>query len=137
MEATKVCGVCRIRKPLEGFHIRRDPKRTGKRRGGAASRQSTCRTCSPGVGRAWRHNLSVEQYEALARAQGFACAVCRRVTTLHVDHDHACCPGDRSCGRCVRGLLSGKCNRGIGMFQNDYELLQEAAAYVRNTEVPA
>jgi hypothetical protein len=38
---------------------------------------------------------------------------------LHVDHDHACCPGPKSCGKCVRFLLCDKCNVGLGSFSDD------------------
>ena len=36
---------------------------------------------------------------------------------LHIDHDHGCCGKDKSCGRCVRGILCGNHNRLIGMFE--------------------
>lgn len=28
----------------------------------------------------------------------------------YVDHDHACCAGSRSCGKCVRGIVCVSCN---------------------------
>lgn len=31
----------------------------------------------------------------------------------HVDHDHGCCPGRVTCGRCVRGILCRNCNTNI------------------------
>lgn len=34
-----------------------------------------------------------------------------------VDHDHACCSGDRSCGQCIRGMLCGSCNMGLGQVE--------------------
>jgi hypothetical protein len=34
-----------------------------------------------------------------------------------VDHDHNCCPGRRSCGECIRGLVHGRCNILIGHAQ--------------------
>jgi hypothetical protein len=36
---------------------------------------------------------------------------------VHVDHDHRCCPGDYSCGRCVRGLTHEACNRRLGQVE--------------------
>lgn len=31
--------------------------------------------------------------------------------TPHVDHDHLCCPGVSSCGRCRRGFVHRLCNQ--------------------------
>lgn len=63
------------------------------------------------------------------------CDICGRAAMLHVDHDHAHCPvPDRgrktSCGQCVRGFLCADCNRALGMFQDDPEVLRRAAIYV-------
>ena len=64
--------------------------------------------------------MTLEQYDALLSAQGGVCAICSRPPTkqfLAVDHDHACCPGSRTCGQCVRGLLCGHCNRQLGWVE--------------------
>lgn len=88
--------------------------------------------------RLWRYGLTSEAYEALLVAQRARCAICgtddprdARVTLWTVDHDHACCPGPRSCGRCIRGLLCGPCNKGLGMFGDNPAVLESAAAYLR------
>jgi len=65
---------------------------------------------------ATRYNLTLEAFQAILARQSGGCAICRTGTpggsgTWHVDHDHACCPGRRSCGLCVRGLLCASCNR--------------------------
>jgi hypothetical protein len=85
----------------------------------------------------YKYRLSVDAYEALLESQGRACAICRidtptdiRTSRFHVDHDHACCPGARSCGKCVRGLLCHACNTALGNFQDDPERLIAALAYV-------
>jgi hypothetical protein len=49
-----------------------------------------------------------------------------------IDHDHACCPGENSCGQCVRALLCIYCNTGIGYFKDEPERLEQAAAYLRD-----
>lgn len=71
---------------------------------------------------------------AMLDAQGGGCAICHDPIergTWHVDHDHACCPtGARSCGKCIRALLCGNCNRGLGSFNDDTERLRGAIAYI-------
>ena len=81
------------------------------------------------------HNLTPDRYAAVLERQGGVCAICRQADAvgeaLAVDHDHGCCRGARSCGRCVRGLLDTRCNLGIGRFKDDPEQLRAAAEYIR------
>jgi len=78
------------------------------------------------------YNLSKEQYEALYDSQSGSCAICGATENLVVDHDHACCPAAaKSCGKCVRGLLCGNCNNGLGRFNDNVDSLQKAAEYLR------
>jgi hypothetical protein len=44
-----------------------------------------------------------------------------------VDHDHSCCPSvaiGNSCGRCIRGLLHGTCNRLLGVIENNLDVIE-------------
>lgn len=50
--------------------------------------------------------------------------------SLHIDHDHSCCNGPRSCGKCVRGALCAKCNVGLGSFLDSAERLRAAISYL-------
>lgn len=83
----------------------------------------------------FKHAMTLDEYDELLAAQGGGCAVCGSTDPkgrgrFHVDHDHRCCPGQKSCGKCVRGLLCCKCNPGLGSFNDDPELLIAAAAYL-------
>lgn len=73
-----------------------------------------------------RYGLTPEQYDELAEAQGFVCALCFEACPtgkqLAVDHDHAS-------GR-VRGLLCRTCNAGLGSLKDSPELLRRAADYL-------
>lgn len=109
-------------------------------KGGAAT-QAQRRTADPELalrGTLWaKYRLSLEAYKAMLAEQGGACAICRvpsptdvRTSRFHVDHDHACCPGSKSCGKCVRGLLCHACNTALGNFQDDPKRLLAAVAYL-------
>jgi hypothetical protein len=108
-----------------------------------------CTTCA----RAWKraqklssherrvmaqYSLPPGGYAALKAAQGGSCAICQRATgktkALAVDHEHSCCPGKTSCGRCVRGILCGPCNQLIGRLPKGS--LQRAIAYLEDPPGP-
>jgi hypothetical protein len=72
------------------------------------------------------YKMTAEGYERLLLRQGGHCALCSTKCTtghsgkkirLHVDHDHSCCSGNKSCGKCIRGLLCGGCNALVGMLE--------------------
>lgn len=71
------------------------------------------------------------------RQQGL-CALCgiamlregREKLSAVVDHDHKCCSGSKSCGKCVRGLVHWRCNIILGYADDDVALLRQAAAYL-------
>lgn len=81
-----------------------------------------------------RYNLTPEQFDVMVDTRGDRCDICGEVPneTLHVDHDHLCCTGQRSCGKCVRGLLCARCNRGLGDFRDKIYLLNSAIQYLKD-----
>ena len=67
-----------------------------------------------------------------SKIQGYACGMCRELFAegqlIHVDHDHGCCRvKNRSCGKCVRGLLCHGCNIALGHIEHRYAM---ARAYL-------
>lgn len=86
-----------------------------------------------------RYGLTIDEWEALAASQDNACAICQMQIeeiqphpsgnrTLHVDHCH-------DTNR-VRGLLCSNCNRAIGAFRDDPEIMRRAIAYIEERGVP-
>lgn len=80
-----------------------------------------------------RYNITMDQYQSMLSSQGGVCAICKRLQTdqyYAVDHDHSCCAGKKSCGRCVRGLLCKSCNSGLGCFRDNLVSLRAATSYL-------
>lgn len=89
--------------------------------------------------RLWEtYHITPEQYWAIYKYQGGVCYGCRRAKgtgrkKLSVDHDHACCNGPVSCGKCVRGLLCSPCNRDVlGHLRDDPEAFQRFITYIND-----
>ena len=85
--------------------------------------------------RARKYGLTPERLAAMLEEQGGRCAICRAADpggrgSWHIDHDHSCCPGGRSCGKCVRSLLCSQCNVGLGSFRDDVGRLRQAIDYL-------
>jgi hypothetical protein len=96
----------------------------------------------------YNHRMTMEQYMALRLAQLDRCGACREPLrfgeprAVTVDHDPRCCQyeglGTRrtkgqpiSCGKCVRALLCGPCNRAVGFLERYPQRLHMWIEYVR------
>lgn len=157
---TVTCTKCKVARPLDRFNVKRsgdDPTNLNNLRMpckdcGSARRKAEgearlikerewsrkARSSNPRKKRnkyLWdTHKITIEQYEEMLESQGGVCAICLGPSVnegnFSVDHDHDCCPGSTSCGKCVRALLCGHCNRGLGLFNDNRGLLEAASQYL-------
>lgn len=72
--------------------------------------------------------ITLEHYNKLLKQQKQKCAICRKPPasknkSLGVDHCH-------KTGK-IRGLLCDKCNRGLGLFDDNIKLLEKAKKYLK------
>jgi hypothetical protein len=85
-----------------------------------------------------RYGVSQERYTRFLEIQHNCCRICDVEFSIsnvpNVDHDHACCAGDKSCGNCIRGLLCRGCNHALGNLKDDPKLFHKAAAYLLGTQ---
>lgn len=158
VDAVKTCTKCGVEKPLEAFS--RTPRQRDGRHSWCkachALNAREWRAKNPDraerAQRAWKakhpevhaatkyrahlkaYGLTENDYDWMLSAQGGACLICKGQPAdgrrLAVDHDHACCPGKKSCGYCVRGLLCGRCNSALGHFKDDPNHLKAALEYL-------
>jgi len=75
--------------------------------------------------------ITLEDFDRMMAEQDCACAICRaplsevpdsKTDSPHIDHCH-------DTGR-VRGLLCNRCNRALGLLQDDRKILEAALRYL-------
>lgn len=79
----------------------------------------------PNYWRAYAYGLPETVLEELL-SMGCFYPSCDTGAKLHIDHDHECCAGNGSCGKCVRGVLCSRHNLLLGSIEADKEFTQWA-----------
>lgn len=69
-----------------------------------------------------RYGLDSIAYDSLLESQDHQCGICGSSRKLYVDHNHAT--------GAVRGFLCNQCNAGIGMLQDNPDLLRKAIEWL-------
>lgn len=140
----KQCTVCKETKELDQFY---NVKSTKDGKG------YRCKECDNKARQKWsannpershlsqrqrnlkhRFGVDLEWYEKQFKKQNYSCAICetktnktvgdRQFWNFSVDHCH-------DSGK-IRGILCNNCNRALGLFQDNPELLKKAASYVES-----
>lgn len=119
----KQCSKCTEWKSIDQYSVQID-KSDGLR--------PSCTTCERERKLLARYGITLEEYKAILAKQNGVCAICLEPSdkSLHVDHDHNCCPGRNSCGKCVRSFLCSNCNTAIGLMEDNPDRLIDAAMYL-------
>lgn len=124
---SKPCKWCHVVKPLSEFY--RQPNAKDRLQG-------HCKLCASEYARKYnlakKYGLSLEDAQRIYDEQDGLCAICDEELNgrYQVDHDHSCCPGQKTCGKCLRGLLCRSCNHGLGHFKDSVDALNRAAYYL-------
>lgn len=101
------------------------------------SKNTYCKECTVLVGHIGnlkKYGLTRDDYVDMEKSQNGVCKICgepeKYNKRLSVDHDHSCCSGAGSCGKCIRGLLCSVCNKVLGQVNDDKVLLQKMIDYL-------
>lgn len=122
----KKCQTCKQCLPLATF---------GNNRKKPDGLMAICKKCNTTRVRAWqlanpekakhkpersihRHGLTVELHAELLNKFSGLCHACKENPATVIDHDHSCCTGTYSCGKCVRGLTCHSCNTALGLLKD-------------------
>jgi Recombination endonuclease VII len=129
MAETRRCPACTEIKPLSDF-----PRNRATQTGYA----TYCKPCHNRISRDNRekHHGSNRQYQLRRRynidsvsvewlilQQSGLCAICKAGAAAHIDHDHNT--------QQLRGILCFNCNRALGKFSDDADLLRSALSYLK------
>lgn len=135
MNDSKNCTKCSTVKPFEDFY---------KDKTARLGLSAYCKSCMKAKSKSHREanprrkkdldlrykfNITIEEFDAMLTAQGGVCAICgtdepggKGGAYFAVDHNHE--TGE------VRGLLCNRCNRAIGMLDEDPNVLRSAIEYL-------
>lgn len=125
-EETKVCNQCLKELPISSFPFN----------SGASHRRAKCKSCEKEQVR------QRKKYNYLSPPTNHTCPICERneeqcagkggkkVGTWCLDHDHK--TGN------MRGWLCHECNRALGNFKDNIELIKKALNYLENNnDIPS
>jgi hypothetical protein len=120
---SKICTTCGIIKQLSEFFSYE-----------SGYHHSCCKICSKSKSQKYHKNtyrfskygINKEQYNIMMLNQDGKCKICEKELheEIHIDHNH-------TTGK-VRGILCGKCNKGLGQFNDNIEFLTNAINYLKN-----
>lgn len=136
----KICTKCSVEKSIDRFILIRNKP------------SAHCRDCHNKDTNARWHQKSIEEKRVLGQKKRFAkfsiseedyyaivdafkgvCGICQSPPNpdrdFAIDHDHSCCPGNKSCGQCIRGILCLECN--LRMSWVDRVGLDAVTAYIQ------
>ena len=81
--------------------------------------------------RKWRrHGLEDHRYFDLYSKHNGKCHSCKDRDGINIDHDHTCCNGSYSCGKCVRGILCSQCNTALGLLNDERNKIISLLEYI-------
>lgn len=118
----KICIRCNKSKDIDDFFINKLSK---------DKHGSFCKDCDKLKTKEYRLNrygISKIEHKNLSIFQDYRCAICSKreiYKELSIDHCHIT-------GK-VRGLLCTKCNMGLGLFEDNTDLLILAATYLEES----
>lgn len=120
IDGLKTCKKCLVQKSIDNFQIKSDLRR-----------YHVCNSCKPlyikETNIKHKFGLSVEEYDVLISN---GCAICSSKYRLAVDHDHSCCQGKKSCGKCIRGVLCMRHNLALGNLRDSLDELEKIKEYL-------
>ncbi len=120
-------------KAAERYAADPEPMREASRRYRQANPGRRGRLHDDAAALKYMYGITPERRQQMIDSQNGCCYLCgdpldtERKHGTHVDHDHDCCAGRRSCGACVRGIAHGLCNAASGAFGDNPERLRRAA----------
>jgi len=132
----KICSKCKIEKSLDEYH---------KRANRPCGVRSQCKKCYLEYPKKLKrrdnymrnydlnkqYGIDIDEYNLMFENQKGCCKICNKhISELNSKHKkNLCVDHNHETGK-VRGLLCDKCNRGLGLFCDDENLLYKAMEYL-------